>query len=344
MEKVLCAFSSNYRPLYIGDIYKVLSMPAGYIVHFRYKKKYIESKILNDPRKYIGNEIVIFFTDTNKETNEAKNYSVRSAKLKLFEYTVETELVHIYLELKEFVDVTIAPDTDISELPTNKFFSELNCTFSNKSQSWKNKIDQLKDFFPNLSFFYLKKIKGNFGWKQKIKSRSDNKSSYYNLTHGNKYLLDISLANPNEYKCKIGLSSSSDDVSFNISNPISITAHYDDLSVPMYLKSLNVSRESSYLSFFPKISENDDSDDKDNDEFINEYTSNIGIVKKVSKLNSLMFGLASVIAVMAIWSIKDNSNSLNNISTELPLDWKFVISCIALVLSSSYLFFKFNKK
>lgn len=343
MEKVLCAFSSNYRPLYIGDIYKVLSMPDGYIVHFRYKKKYIESKILKNQKKYIGKDVVIFFTDTNRETNEAKNYSVRLAKLKLIENTYETELVHIYLELKKFVDVTIAPDTEISELPTNKFFSELNCTFSNKSQSWKNKIDQLKDFFPNLSFFYLKNIKGTFGCKQKIKSRRDNKSSYYNLTHGNKYLLDISLANPNEYKCKIGLSSSSDDVSFNISNPISITAHYDDLSVPMYLKSLNVSRESSYLSFYPKISEND-SENKINDEFINEYTSNIGIVKKVSKLNSLKFGLASVIAVMAIWSIKDNSSSLKNLSTELPIDWKFIISCVALVLSSSYLFFKFNKK
>lgn len=342
MEKVLCAFSSNYRPLYIGDIYKVLSMPAGYIVHFRYKKKYIEPKILNEPKKYIGKETIIFFTDTNKETNEAKNYSVRSAKLKLFEYTEETELVHIYLELKKFVDVTIDPNTDISELPTNKFFSELNCTFSNKSQSWKTKIDQLKDFFPNLSFFYLKKVKGTFGWKKKIKSRSDKKSSYINLIHGNKYLLDISLANPKEHKCKIGLSTSSDDVSFNISNPISITAHYDDLSVPMYLKSLNVSSESSYVSFFPEIADNDRNENKQ--EFINEYTSNIGIVKKVSKLNSLLFGLASVIAVMSVWSIKDNSSSLNNMSTELPIDYKLVISCVALVLSSSYLFFKFNKK
>jgi hypothetical protein len=338
MKKVLCAFSSNYRPLYIGDIYKVLIMPVGYIVHFRYKKKYIEAKILSESKKYIGKETIIFFTDMNREAGEAKNYSVRSAKLKLFEYTEETELVHIYMELKNFVDVTIDPNIDNLELPTNKFFSELNCTVLNKNQSWKTKIDQLKDFFPDLSFFYLKKIKGTFGWKKKIKSRSDKKSSHYNLTHGNKYLLDISLANPNESKCKISLSPSSDDVSFNISNPISITAHYDDLTVPVYLKSLNVSSESSYISFYPEFS------DDNNAKFINEYTSNIEIVKKVSKLNSFKFGLASVITVMSIWSIKDNSSSLINMSPELPFDLKFVISCFALVLASSYLFFKFNKK
>ncbi len=341
MEKILCAFSSNYRPLYIGDLYKVLSMPSGYIVHFRYKKKYIESKILKKHKKYIGKETIIFFTDTDKKTNEAKNHSVRMAKLKFFEHINETDLVHIYLELKNFADVTIAQNTDTSKLPTDLFFSELNCSFSNKNQSWKNKIDQLKFFFPDSSFFYLKKIKetGTCGKEQKIKSHSDNKSSYYNLIHGNKYLLDISLANPNGVKCKIGLSSSSDDVSFNISNPISITAHYDDLSIPMYLKSLNVSSESSYLSFFPE-----NSNDKTKNKFINEYTSNIEIVKKVSKLNSLKFGLASVIAVMSIWSIKDNSSSLNKINPELPIDYKFIISCIALLLSSSYLFFKFNKK
>lgn len=339
MKKVLCAFSSNFRLLYIGDIYKVLSMPVGYVVHFRYKKKYIQPEIINKSKKYIGKETIIFFTDTNRQTNEAKNYSVRSAKLKLFEYTEETELVHIYLELQNFVDVTIHSETDISNLPTNKFFSELNCTIIDKNQSWKNKIDQLKDFFPDLSFFYLKQIKGSLGWKKTIKSRNDKKSSYYNFTHGKKYLFDISLANPNENKCKISLLPSSEDVSFNISNPISITAHYDDLTVPMYLKSLNVSSESSYLSVFPEIS-----DENNKDEFINEYTSTIEIVKKVSKLNSIKFGLASVVAVMSIWSIKDNSSSLNNISSELPMDWKFVISCIFLVLASSYLFFKFDKK
>jgi hypothetical protein len=339
MEKVLCAFSSNYRPLYIGDIYKVLSMPSGYIVHFRYKKKYIDPQILSQSKEYIGKEIIIFFTDTNKQTYEATNYSVRSAKLTLLEYTNETELVHIYMELNNFVDVTIDPSTGISELPTNKFFTELNCTISNKNQSWKTKIDQLKDFFPNLSFFYLKKIKGTYGLKKKLKSRSNKKGSYYNFIHGKKYLIDISLANPNENKCKVSLSPSTDDVSFNISNPISITAHYDDLTIPMFLKSLNVSSESSYLSFYPEISE-----EHVPDEFVNEYTSNIEIVKSVSKLNSLKFGLATVITVMSIWSIKDNSSSLNILSSDLSIDWKFVISCIFLVLASSYLFFKFNRK
>ena len=340
MKKVLCAFSSNFRPLYIGDVYKVLSMPKGYIVHFRYKKKYIEDEIFNDCSKYIGKEVIIFFTDIERETNIAKeNYPVRSAKLKLFEYTKETELVHIYMELQDFVDISLESSIDISKLPSKKYFSELNYTTLEKNISWKSKIEQLKDFFPNLSFFYLKKINNSSGNEEKIKIRSDKKSAYYNLAHGNKYLLDISIANPKENDCKISAFSSSDDISFNISNPISVTAHYDDLIVPMYLKSLNVSSESSFLSFFPEIS-----DENKKSEFIKEYASNIEIIKEVSKKNSLKFGLASVIAVLSIWSIKDNSSSLNNITCELPFDWKLIISCVFLVLSSSYLFFKFNKK
>ena len=60
--KVICAFSSDSRPLYIADIYRVLALPEDYIVRFRYKKKYVGDAILNDPQSVVGADVAVFFS------------------------------------------------------------------------------------------------------------------------------------------------------------------------------------------------------------------------------------------------------------------------------------------
>ncbi len=339
MGNTLCAFSSDSRSLYKGDIYTVLSMPVGYIVHFRYKREFVEDKLLHEKTEKIERDIIIFFTGLNK-SDPYENIAVRFATIKQFEIVDETDLVHIYFELKDFVSVDIKT-TDENKLPTKKFFSELDCEIKKRKESWNSKIELLQGYFSDHSFFYLKRIEGK---GVSLRPRKDNKGSYFSLYHGKKYFLEVSLANPNDNRCKIGLSSSSDDVSFDVNNPMSISVLYDDIVIPMYIKSLNVSSESSFLTFYPDFNEGNNDNSSVDESLIYDYTINIGIDKKVSRLESIKFGIASAIAVLSIWSIKDNSSSLNYFSNNLPLDWKLCISVVFLVFSSSYLFYKFNKK
>ncbi|PQJ76545.1 hypothetical protein BTO16_11620 [Polaribacter glomeratus] len=316
-------------------------MPKGFTVHFRYKKKYVSNDILENQKKYIGKELLIFFTDINRETNKVKgNYAIRSSTLKLIETTEETELVHIYFQLGNFVDATISETNSTNELPSVKYLNELDCVISKPNESWINKISLIKSFFSDFSFFHLKSLKSIDGKVVDVKSSANKKSSHYKISQGRKYLLDISLANPNEKKCQIAIESSSTDVSFNTTNPISINAHFDDQTVPMYAKSLNVSSESSFMSFFPVV----DKESEFKDLSVTEYACNIELEKSIGWWKAIKFGIATVLAVLSIWMIKDNSKYLNEFSTDLPLEWRLIVPCVILILMSSYLFLRFNKK
>lgn len=338
MEKIICAFSSNYRNLYLADIYKVLAMPNDFIIHFRYKKQYISDEIFSSPEKFLNKEVGIFFTDIDKNSNNATNYSIRISKLIKFEYSAATELCHIYLSLGDFANIDISKTNVKENLPTSKYLIELDCHRKPIVPSWFEKINQIKAFFPWLSFYHIKGLKSWKGKTISLKTREDKKSTYYKLTHGEKYLLDLSLANPDKHPAKINFVSSSDDVSANINNPIVLTAQFDDITVPLYLKSLNVNNESSYIAFVPEVSEKSDL------EAITEFQANLEVEKGLGFKRAIGFGVLSVFALSSFWVIKDHSDSFDHFSSSLDIDWHLVLAILILFVSTSYLFSKFNKK
>lgn len=337
MEKIICAFSSNYRNLYLADIYKVLAMPKDFIIHFRYKRQYVSDEIFSSPEKFLNKEVGIFFTDIDKKLDTATNYSIRISKLIKFEYSAATELCHIYLSLGDFVNINISKTNDKENLPTSKYLIELDCD-RKEVPSWFEKINQIKTFFPWLSFYHIKSLKSWKGKTISLKTRKDKKSTYYKLTHGTKYILDLSLANPDKHPTKINFISSSDDVSANITNPIVLTAQFDDLTVPLYLKSLNVNNESSYIAFVPEVSEKSDLEE------ISEFQANLEIEKGLGFKRAIGFGVLSVFALSSFWVIKDHSDSFDQFSLSLEIDWHLVFAILILFVSTSYLFSKFNKK
>lgn len=337
MKKSLCAFSSNFRPLYIGDIYKVLSMPKRYIVHFRYKKKYVDDEILRNPNNYENQYITIFFTDINNEKKSTTNYSVRKARIKKIEIDSNTELVHLYMSLEEFVNTELSDDIQVDSLPTNKYLVPLK--FKNQEETnWKEKIEDLNQFFPGFSFFYLHSLTTTKGKLIKLKHRDDKQRSYYNLTQGYDYLLKVSLGNPMDTKAMIKILPSSNDVSLNCETPLSITARYDEYTIPTHLKSLNVSLENSFITLGPILEK------VEKTEYLKEYQCNLEIQKNLGIWNALKFGIATLLAVLTIWVIKDHSKSIWNINTNYEINYVLLAACLILLFSTSYLFHKFNKK
>jgi len=183
---MICAHSSDRRTLYQADIYRVLALPKGHIVHFRYKKRYVDDKLLLDGTDIEGQGVVIFFTHGNSEKGNGARLSqtsVRWATMSHFEISDETDVFHAYLELGDSCNVAIDSGNSSEKRPPMKFLSRLTCTELSEENSWHNRINKVKDSFPKITFFHLKGIYR--GRKElPIRCQDDGKSCHYRLVHG----------------------------------------------------------------------------------------------------------------------------------------------------------------
>jgi hypothetical protein len=87
MKKFLGFFSSDARPLYTEDIYRVLALPQKSIIHFRYDQKYVADDIITNLQSLVGNEGVVFFltgNDLSKNPEERiiSTHSIRKIIIK----------------------------------------------------------------------------------------------------------------------------------------------------------------------------------------------------------------------------------------------------------------------
>jgi hypothetical protein len=333
----ICAFSSDSRELYKADIYRVLALPKNHIVHFRYKKKYVDDNLLNNPRNLNGQKVAIFFTHGNDLESPSKTFlhvSVRWASITIAELSSETDVFHIYMKLGDFCNVQVDTGNSEEKKPPTKFFSRLNCTEISEGNNWQARILAIKDYFPKMTFFHLKSIRN--GWRDKtIHYRNSKKSSYYNLTHGDRYILKLAVSNPDASHTKIEISDSSEEITINCINPFESSIQFDDHDIPISVKTLQVFKQASLLEFKP-TKKNENSDEH---EVLGEYATNIEFDLNLSLTRPLIFGLFSTMAFWAVLLVRPVSSS-----TTWPSDCVLLIATLLFYISSSSLFFWFNKK
>ncbi|HFK5463610.1 TPA: hypothetical protein ACGZ88_000093 [Morganella morganii] len=319
-NKYIGAFSSDNREIYKADIYKVMSLPNDGVIHFRYKKKYVDNDILHmQPEKYKENKVIIYLTQgntdaTSSENENLTNISIREAEIVKCFYSTDTDVFHIYLKLSNFVDAKIIKSLSGDELPPYKFLSKISIT-KNKD-TWVSRVKQVKNSFATINFFFIKGIYLN---EKEIKPLEKNKELLsYKLKKGNTYNIKMSLGNPNETKSKIKIIENNNDTIINHINPIENSAQYDDISIPIYIKSTPSCKQSTFLSIQPFIDKN---------EFSEEYKLNIELELCLSIRRALIFGFLSTIASMAI---TPSSN--------------YIISLPCIFIASAGLFYFFGKK
>ncbi len=160
MKRFLYFISSDARPLYLKDVYRVLSLPHSYIIQFRYRQEYIDQELCKE-KKIINQKGVIFFQYENNlevssdERNQG-HISLREVTVKDFEISPNTGLFHYYLKLGKFIDCSF-DDCIIGE---NTYVGTLNLTDSPREVMWKDKINSVNQCFKtkNKIFFYIDKI------------------------------------------------------------------------------------------------------------------------------------------------------------------------------------------
>ena len=337
----LCAFSSDSRELYKADIYRVLALPDNYIVHFRYKTKYVDENILSNINSIADKKVAICFTHGNEIGGQNNNYthvSVRWAHVSKFEVCEETDVFHVYMKLNNFCNLSIDSNNSSEKQVPNKFFSNLNCTELSNENSWSSRVNVLHEYFDDVIFFHLKGIKkiGCFeklNHDEKVKYANYGKFSSFSLNHGCRYILKMAISNPKSCNTKLNIKESSEEIMIGCISPIETTVLFDDYDIPISVKSLQTIKQATMLQF--QLEEpKEKSDDK-----LTQYTTSVELDLKMSFITPIGFGLLSLMGFWALIIILKFANA-----SACPSIWLIVISSVMFFISSGSLFYWFNKK
>jgi len=333
----ICAFSSDSRELYKADIYRVLALPKNHIIHFRYKTKYVDDNLLSKPEKLIDRKVAIFFTHGNTCVNPNENtfqhFSVRWATITSAKISKVTDVFHVYMKLDEFCNVEIDSGNSIEKRPPTKFFSELSYTEKTEGSTWHSRIMAINDYFPAITFFHLKGIQRK--GKEVPLKHQNNKTCSYNLYHGDRYTVKLAVSNPKSSATKIEISDSSGEVTINCINPFESSIQFDDHDIPISVKNLQVITQASLLEFKPTRKNTESG----KDEVLGEYSTNIEINLKLNFKKPLIFGFFSTLAFCSFLLARPESST-----TVPPSVYELFFSTLLFYISSSSLFFWFNKK
>ncbi|MFG6117223.1 hypothetical protein ACGTN9_18885 [Halobacillus sp. MO56] len=167
--------SSNYRDLYVEDIYRALGLPKGFVIQYRYRIKNIDENILAKLKYMRDKEGVIFYCyDPSdkaqyhgdiKQCDEKVFIPIRKVKFIDYSRSEETEQINFFLELHEFIDI----ETDVQGSLNNLMAMENNVgeieIKTIKKVSWLKKVESIENYFKEVNFFYVNDIAGKLSMK-----------------------------------------------------------------------------------------------------------------------------------------------------------------------------------
>lgn len=216
-NKIVYLFSSAYHPVYKQDNINALCYPTGFIMHFRYEEKWVDTEILNEnPEELVGKEAIIVVVEAEKRNQERLPlfFPIRKAKIKKFD--IDGSVSHVYFELlPDWVDyrennklrdyqscIESVKEKPISgnEMLIGKFFSldnlQQDINFSSEAKAWESIIEKIgnldsykETLFYRLSRFYEAKSNRDL---EIIKF--DELRCGYTLKSGTKYNFELSFS------------------------------------------------------------------------------------------------------------------------------------------------------
>lgn len=296
--KKICFFSSDSRPLYKKNIYSVLSLPKGYIIHFRYQEKYVDFQ-KQSMQDLSGKACSIFFTTGNditikQEERIVSNISIRNATIKEVNVTEDTGLIHFYLELDDYVDLSIIENQE-QIMPPNKFVSELELTSGNKNE-WHARVKAIENNFPHQLFYKLNIFNKDENQIILPKYDSREKQSYVSLQDEKKYYLNIAFYHTGDGSKMQSLEVTFDNktVNLNVPSPISIGGLRDNRSYSLYTQALNSKSSNCYIQFNTYYSSTN------NDKVYSEYDSTLLLEIDKNIKRSTQFGFYTLLTALSV--------------------------------------------
>ena len=221
MSVELVLFSSNSRPEYMQDNLRILAYPSGHIMHYRYRSKWVDQKLLNDlmnnnKRKQLqGKEVLIITIGNSRSSSEKASwefYPIRKGKI--VDIHEKNGVVHVYFQLSDkLIDydksvqtaLTISLRTSFSSYAT--YFQSLNKTIQNillglkekpLERQWGNLVDILSNDpdFKDVLFYRFELLPADNPENQVINPITHNQTSLkskYKVQCSKEYILKVYL-------------------------------------------------------------------------------------------------------------------------------------------------------
>jgi hypothetical protein len=203
-------FSSWQRPLYKEGTYEALAYPQGFIMHFRYSKKYVDDKIWNASKELNGKEALIIAVYLEKN-RIIRFFPVRKGRIIRVEN--DGDMLHAYVIL--FSDWVLYNSCDEYDSIIKKFdkipkesstdhlggnFISFGCfdqiKFSSELKDWKNIIEIIgnKEPFKKSVFYRINRLYDASSEKsiQITQFDEDKLTRGYELKGGRRYIMEIS--------------------------------------------------------------------------------------------------------------------------------------------------------
>jgi hypothetical protein len=339
--KKICFFSSDSRPLYKKDVFRVMALPSGYLIHFRYQFKYVDLDIVKLD-SYINQKCMLFFSSGNSLENPNKlvNISLRGGVLEDIKKNDDTGLIHFYLKLNDYKEFVIGPD-QVNKLPPNKFVSEIEGT-DGRLKQWHEIISDIKGSFENQLMYKFNFTKNDSTEEIVPIINKTESESYYKFEDESSYSLNIAFydtSNPNEniYQ-SIKFDQNGELLKINAPSIIEIGALKDNKSFNVFTNSLNSNNSFTYLNINSNV--------KDSNNPENElYNVEIQIQIEKNKRRALSFATFSILAAISVGFGKIITDKID---INGAFNGKLAIALVFAILLGAFSAYKlyslFNKK
>jgi len=220
-RQLIAFFSSDARELYKVDVYRAAALPQGYVIHFRYERRYVHAGLLSQISKLKKSPGVIFFLAGNDLKEDANDriltrHSLREVVIRDVVEDLTIDTFHFYLELGPFIDASPHSSTDASLLPPNAFVSEISVE-EGPNKTWLHRVKELTPFFKSVTFFSVQAVSHG---KKTLKPTYDqfSRSSEYSLAEESKFQCKLTWYDPDAR-----------DTGFSVTNTSSVLV---DLAIP----------------------------------------------------------------------------------------------------------------
>ncbi len=207
-NETIFVFASGYRDLYKKEIYNTLAYPSEFLMHFRYRLKWVSLEISNHI-SLEGKNLIVIATIELDDQNKNKNQKFMPLrKGKIISTSKDGDTLHIYFELsKDWVlyednsnDRIDLYDTIIKRggNPSNgvavAFGNAHNFKFSNDDLAWVYIINRLVEFpeYQNSLFFRLNSVTRVPNNKPLELKKLDPFTNGYILKRRKNYIFDFS--------------------------------------------------------------------------------------------------------------------------------------------------------
>jgi hypothetical protein len=334
-------FSSDARSLYLDDVYRVLALPNGYTIKFRYQKQYITDSLVNDLNKIRDKEGIVFFTQGNdikldKEKRPIQNFSLRKVIVKDILDDENTQLVYFYLSLGDFVDYNINIENK-ENLPPYKFVSEISGSFGTTTK-WIDRVEQIKQYFGNVLFLNASGFIDKSGKEAPICYSPEIKESYYNLYDESEYSVKIMAYEPKYDDSKgnnaFDIEQDMKYITINKPKKLSIGAVKDFTTINITTHTLDINQAVSYFKIFTESSDSN---------HIYDILLKVYLNRKKNK--SMIFGALSLAAAFGLF-LGQFATRLTNVQgvSKVSIVLLMLFASAIIGFASTSLYKYFNKK